>query len=75
MPFEPAILLIIEGASVLFFLLFIPFAIAVSHVPQTFRINRGMGVLLVVLIVWTLVMYGLLIGTFTGLVYSGSQVE
>ncbi len=72
---EPAIVLTIVGSSVVFFLVLLPLIIIVTGFHQVWRANRGTAVLLAGVIFWTVLLFGTLLGTFAGLITSGSIAQ
>ena len=72
---EPAIIFMIVGGSVVFFLVLLPFIITVARFRQVWRANRGTAVLLAGVIFWTVLLFGTLLGTLAGLITSGSIAQ
>ena len=74
MKFESAEILIITFVPVVVLFLLFPFWIALRQLPGVWRLNRGTGGLLAVVIFLTVWAYGSLLGIFAALAIAGSQV-
>ncbi len=73
MKVEAAIVFVITLGAIAVLFLFIPMVIAMVSFPRVWRDNEGTGTIYGGVIFWTMLLFGLLLGTFAALVYAGYQ--